>query len=76
MSDKMMKDVFDLPISVDQSGVALDDHCIAIGEFFGTMEQSKAAAHAINQHDTLVDRVKELEQALGELMDKASECDS
>jgi len=64
MSDIKISDVFDLPFSVEPSGVISDDHCIAIGEFCGTMEQSKAAVHAINNHDKLTSRVAELEAAL------------
>jgi len=64
MSDIKMGDVFDLPFSVEPSGVISDDHCIAIGEFCGTMEQSKAAVHAINNHDNLTKQVTELRAAI------------
>ena len=62
--DVKMVDVFDLPFSVEPSGVISDDHCIASGEFCGTMEQSKAAVHAINSHDTITHQVAELRAAL------------
>ena len=64
MSDIKMSEVFDLPFSVEPSGVITDDYCISTGEFTGTMEQSKAAVQAINNHDKLTSRVAELEAAL------------
>ena len=63
-TDIKMGDVFDLPFSVEPSGVISDDHCNASGEFCGTMEQSKAAVHAINNHDKLVKQVEDLEFSL------------
>jgi hypothetical protein len=59
-----MNDVFDLPFSVEKSGIITDDYCMAVGEFCGTLDQSKAAIHAINNHDILVEENEDLRQSL------------
>lgn len=51
-----------------------DDHGIIVLE--GYKWAVLAAIKAINNHDPMALRIKELEAALIELMDKASECDS
>lgn len=68
MSDVRMSDVFDLPTIVDvelaciRDGKAID---IANFDIKDTgIARTKAAAHAINTHDTMQARIVELEAAL------------
>lgn len=66
MSDKMMEDAFFLPVSVEDLDVVDTDnmHLLDCSEEF----IAEYAAHAINQHDILTNRVKVLEKALSGLM--------
>lgn len=64
MSDIKMSSWFDLPFTAEPSGVISDNYCIATAEFCGTFSQSKAAVHAINSHDALVEQNKALRESL------------
>ena len=74
VSDIKMSEVFDLPLTDNFGCIQEVD-----GRFIADLESNEmdeAAVLAINSHDKLTSRVAELEAALSELMDKASECDS
>ena len=71
--DIKMSDVFDLPVQSGADGCVYDLHYSRICT---SGSNSKEITHAINNHDPMALRIKELESALVELMDKASECDS
>jgi hypothetical protein len=72
MSDYKMSDWFGLPFTVEPSGIISDQWDMGVGEFCGTMEQSKAAAHAINSHDALVARVAQLENGYSQILSEIS----
>lgn len=69
MSDIKMSDVFGSSINEDPVNRVVQSITL-----FGP--EKHAAIHAISSHDKLTSRVAELEAALVELIDKASECDS
>lgn len=79
MSDLKMSDVFDLPVSVDKLNLN-DGYIGGTGgmtianfdcEFVSTLSHEMAtnAAHAINNHDRLVEQIAQLEADKAELVE-------
>ncbi|AUR99132.1 coil containing protein [Vibrio phage 1.262.O._10N.286.51.A9] len=76
MKDIKMGDVFELPMSVSGYTVKAMPYTptFAINEYVSEIDcdsgrDAKYVAHAINSHDTLTERVKELEEALIKIRD-------
>lgn len=67
--DIKMSDVFDLPFSVEASGMIVDKEAFVTADICGSMSHSKAAAHAINNHDPMALRIKELEAVVAKIQD-------
>lgn len=74
-----ISDLYDLPMQQD-NGCLLSNDC-RYTIIFDTSdsncdEQIQVVADALNSHDLLTDRIKELEVGLEKLINLASKCDS
>ncbi len=63
-----MSDVFDVPVRVNDFDAVIDNECFLLAEL-DNEEMAKAAAHAINSHDALVEENKQLSQWKKEQME-------